>query len=81
MAYVVYDDQAIWGLGETKAAAWKEAREYAEVGHDDMECAEASDALAAEVRKNGGNCAFELVDGILKLVRRDWRTGEVSDPE
>jgi len=73
MAYVVHDDQTIWGVGNTEASAWQDAEEWSENGTDNLKIAQASEALAAHVRNSGGACAFHEEDGILKL----WKHNEL----
>lgn len=67
-----YDDQAIWGVGTTCQAARADARQWvnAEDAADldaGMKTAPMSADLAEHVATVGGNCAFELRDGVLGL--------------
>ena len=64
--YAAYDDQAIWGTGDTPEAALDDATQF--VNADDAEalresCSTAvmTPACAAKVESHGGNIAFGLL--------------------
>ena len=77
--FVIVDDQAIWGIGETEEAAWADARRLAEIP-DNAEregsflCFDATAALLELVRERGGNVATCLVGATACTVEEgeDW---------
>jgi len=73
MKIAAYDNQAIWGVGETVEAAIADARKYRESGVDGLDTAEMTESLAATVDENGGNCAFgTLTDGRLCTAGEEY---------
>ena len=72
--FAAYDDQAIWGTGETPEQAiadctqWVDA-EDAEALAASVKTAVMTDELAAKVAIRGGNIGFDLLpDGKIGLV-------------
>lgn len=71
-----YDDQAIWGVGASAEAAIEDAAQWVDQKSADdlratLKTAPMSDRLAAHVAHVGGNCAFEVADGLLVLALDD----------
>lgn len=73
VTYAAFDDQAIWGTGDTPAAALADARGWLDPTRPDevepmikaMSTAPMSAALATRVEKSGGNVAVIVRDGML----------------
>jgi len=67
--YAAYDNQAIWGTGNTEGRARDDAAQWVAQEHRtqvrNMAVAPMSPELAARVESQGGALAFDLVDGVL----------------
>lgn len=78
--YAVYDDTAIWGVGETPDAAWKDMEQW--VGKGDVEKARETmrcDCMTEELKKcvdeQGGAIEFHVLDGLLMTTSERDRRG------
>jgi len=65
--FAAYDDQAIWGVGNTAAEALADAEQWVSGGDvpHHFNTAPMTKALAAKVERLGGNVAFGKVNGTL----------------
>lgn len=76
-SFVVYDDQAIWGIGPTEEQAWAEANEFSEIGTANMMAAPATEDLLNSLKKYGPDLAgsekwYALrPDGVMDLMQDD----------
>lgn len=68
--YAIYDNQAIWGTGETEEAAWQDVGQW--VNEEDfakcretMKCAPMTKWLARRVEKFGGDVSTHEFFGTL----------------
>ena len=63
--YVVFNSEAIYGLGETQGAARWDAQNYiGEEAADRLDGARATKALAHKVANDGGDIAFGIIDDV-----------------
>lgn len=65
--FACYDENVIWGVGATRAAAVDDALEFAP---ELRECkvGECSEALYRQVMDHGGNISWDVVDGVALTV-------------
>ena len=64
--YVIINETAIWGVGETEAEAWEYSREWIEGDPDRQEftAEQASAALVSYVHKHGTPNSWGILHGI-----------------
>jgi hypothetical protein len=66
--FAAYNDQAIWGTGNTPAEAVADAKQYVnaeDAENFDLDTAPMTKALAAKVERIGGNLPFNEFNGTL----------------
>ena len=58
--FAVFDDQAIWGVGETPKEAWADVKQWVDPDSDltGMRCAPMTHRLAQIVDREGGAVCF-----------------------
>lgn len=66
--FIIENDVAIWGVGDTTDAAWADMERHIDTTEnytrDDFRCCEATDELIAEVEERGGAISWgQLPDG------------------
>ena len=66
--FIIENNEAIWGTGDTAEAAWLDMERHIDTtenySRDDFRCCEATDELIAEVAERGGAISWgELPDG------------------
>ena len=66
--FAVYNDMAIFGVGNTEDAAWADLAQWVdmeELSRDAFDCAPMTKALARQVQDRGGNIPFGEYRGTL----------------
>lgn len=67
--FIVWNMQAIWGVGATEAAAWTDYEKYIDsIDRDGYQCHPATAALIEQVNDRGGDIMWRMSDGIACTV-------------
>ena len=67
--FIIENDVAIWGVGETEVEAWADMEKWMDTNEnysrDDFLCVEATDELVAEIERRGGAVSWgKLPNGV-----------------
>lgn len=72
MKYAIFAEASIFGIGDSPAAAWRDAEEWMDRDYKGARCFPCTVRLAALVQSFGGSGSdvdFEEVDGVLMTAR------------